>query len=77
MNDWFTVEAIDADTFVISEKKHAEETNCYLICGKESALLIDSGMGISDIKEVVDALTDLPVTVLTTHCHWDHIGGHG
>lgn len=33
-------------------------------------------MGISNIKKVVDNLTALPVTVLTTHVHWDHIGGH-
>jgi len=38
--------------------------------------LIDTGLGVDNIKEVVDALTRLPVTVITTHAHWDHIGGH-
>lgn len=37
MADWFTVEAIDKDTFAISEYKHWEETHCYLICGAEKA----------------------------------------
>lgn len=73
---WFTVEPIDRDTFAISEYKHWEETHCYLLCGSERALLIDTGLGVANIKEIVDSLTSLPVTVLTTHVHWDHIGGH-
>lgn len=76
MENWFTVEAIDSDTYAISEYRHWEETHCYLLCGTESAVLIDTGLGVSDIKEVVDGLTRLPVQVVTTHAHWDHIGGH-
>ena len=75
-NDWFTVEPIDADTFAISEYRHWEEPHCYLICGQRYAALIDTGLGVSNLKSVVDALTTLPVVVLTTHVHWDHIGGH-
>ena len=73
---WFAVEKIAADTYVISEYKHWEETHCYLLCGTERAILIDTGLGVANIKKVVENLTDLPVTVLTTHVHWDHIGGH-
>ena len=74
--NWFTVEKIDARTFAISEYKHWEETHCYLLCGTERAVLIDTGLGVANIKNVVDDLTDLPVSVITTHVHWDHIGGH-
>jgi len=77
MADWFTVERIDGDTCAISEYGHWEQTHCYLLCGAERAVLIDTGLGVANIKRVVDALTALPVTVLTTHVHWDHIGGHG
>lgn len=76
MSDWFTVESIDKDTYAISEYKHWEETHCYLLCGSQRAILIDTGLGVDNIKEVVDELTQLPVTVITTHAHWDHIGGH-
>jgi len=76
MNDWFTVEKIDQDTYAISEYKHWEETHCYLVCGKERAVLIDTGLGVADIGQVVNALTKLPVMAVTTHVHWDHIGGH-
>lgn len=76
MRDWFTVEAIDVETYAISEYGHWEETHCYLLLGREKALLIDTGLGVANIKAVVDRLTALPVSVATTHAHWDHIGGH-
>ena len=72
----FTVERIDADTFAISEEKHWEETHCYLLCGRERALLIDTGLGVANIRTVAEGLTFLPITVAATHAHWDHIGGH-
>ena len=74
MKDWFTVEKIDEDTYAISEYQHWEETHCYLLCGTKRALLIDTGLGVANIKEVVDKLTMLPIFVVTTHVHWDHIG---
>lgn len=76
MADWFTAEEIDGETFAVGEYRHWEETHCYLVCGKERALLIDTGLGVSDIGAAVRRLTALPVTVVTTHVHWDHIGGH-
>lgn len=77
MSDWFTVEQIDADSYVISELKHWEETHCYLLCGSERAVLIDTGLGVENIREIVGRLTNLPVIVILTHAHWDHIGGLG
>lgn len=74
--NWFETEKVDADTYVISEYKHREETHCYLLCGTARAVLIDTGLGVANIKDVVADLTALPVTVATTHSHWDHIGGH-
>ncbi len=76
MNDWFTIEKIDEDTYAISEYKHWEETHCYLLLGTKKAILTDTGLGVSNIKTVIDKITDLPVFVITTHAHWDHIGGH-
>ena len=76
LDNWFAVERIDTDTYAISEYKHWEETHCYLLCGVERAVLIDTGLGVANIREIVDSLTSLPVMVVTTHVHWDHIGGH-
>lgn len=76
MKDWFSVEKIDVKTFVISEYKHWEETHCYLLLGTKLAILIDTGLGVANIKSVVENITSLPILVITTHVHWDHIGGH-
>ena len=74
---WFTVNKIDTTTFAISEYGHWEKVHSYLLIGDEQAALIDTGLGIDNIKRVTDQLTDLPIIVLTTHVHWDHIGSHG
>lgn len=76
MKPWFTTDKIDEDTYMISEYRHWEETHCYLLNGRGRSLLIDTGLGISDIYDEVKRLTDQPVTAVATHIHWDHIGGH-
>lgn len=76
MKDWFTIEQVDEDTYAISEYQHWEETHCYLLIGSEKSLLIDSGLGVSNIGAVVKSIATSPVQVATTHVHWDHIGGH-
>ena len=76
MNEWFTIEKIDDNTFAISEYKHWEESHSYLLIGNDKALLIDTGLGIGNIKKQIDNITELPIIVATTHVHWDHIGGH-
>lgn len=76
MKEWFTIESLDNDTYVISEYNHWEETHCYLLLGTNKAVLIDTGLGVSNIKDVIDGLTELPISIITTHAHWDHIGGH-
>ncbi len=52
-SNWFTVEKIDAQTFAISEYKHWKETHCYLLCGTERAVLIDTGLGIASVKKLL------------------------
>ena len=52
-------------------------TNCYLVVGSERALLIDCGTGFADLKGTVESIIDLPLTVIATHGHCDHIGGAG
>ena len=46
---------------------------CYLIEGRDKALLIDTGMGEGDLLDTVKKLTRLPVEVAITHPHLDHM----
>ena len=55
-----------------SEYGHWEEPHSYLLLGEERAVIIDTGLGVADIRKKVEQLTDLPVSVVTTHVHWDH-----
>jgi len=50
-------------------------TAMYLVEGKEKAVLIDTGVGVGDLKAVVAGLTAKPLTVLLTHGHVDHAMG--
>ncbi|GAB4403305.1 MAG: hypothetical protein Kow00123_14280 [Anaerolineales bacterium] len=50
--------------------------HAYLVQGETWAVLVDSGFGIGDIGEVVRGLTDLPILVVNTHAHLDHVGGN-
>jgi glyoxylase-like metal-dependent hydrolase (beta-lactamase superfamily II) len=71
---WFKVYDVGHDTYAIDEPYNYEETIAYLIIGKNKALLFDTGMGFDSISQVVKELTKLPVWVLNSHTHPDHIG---
>ena len=46
-----------------------------LLCGEKSALLIDTGHGLTDLHAFVATLTRLPLRVILTHGHFDHALG--
>ncbi|MCR3759536.1 MBL fold metallo-hydrolase [Clostridium felsineum] len=47
----------------------------YLVEGSERAALIDTGIGVGDLKEYVRNLTKKPIIVILTHGHVDHASG--
>jgi glyoxylase-like metal-dependent hydrolase (beta-lactamase superfamily II) len=75
-DSWFEVYKPAPDVFAIYEPHQAEETIGYLIVGQKRALLFDTGMGISDIKKLTAELTKLPIIVMNSHTHDDHVGGN-
>jgi glyoxylase-like metal-dependent hydrolase (beta-lactamase superfamily II) len=70
---WFANRELAAGTWLVGEPVHV---NSFLVAGRDRAVLIDSGLGIGDIRSIVDALTPLNVLVANTHYHWDHVGGN-
>ncbi|WP_394748446.1 MBL fold metallo-hydrolase [Spongiimicrobium salis] len=73
---WFKVYEVGHNTYAIAEPFNFQEVISYLIIGKEMALLFDSGMGMASMAATVQELTQLPITVLNSHTHYDHIGGN-
>lgn len=49
----------------------------YVVLGKEKAMLVDTGLGIGNLRKIVAELTSLPFMVVNTHGHPDHAGGNG
>ncbi|HYF11449.1 MAG TPA: MBL fold metallo-hydrolase [Actinomycetota bacterium] len=72
--DWFATRELEPGTWLIAEPTHV---NSYVVAGRDRAVLIDSGLGIGDIRSIVQSLTPLDVLVANTHHHWDHVGGNG
>jgi glyoxylase-like metal-dependent hydrolase (beta-lactamase superfamily II) len=75
-SNWFEVYRIRPDVYAIYEPHQFEEVISYLIVGPHRALLLDTGLGVAGIRDVVTQLTTLPVTVLNSHTHFDHTGGN-
>lgn len=75
-DSWFEVYKPTPGVFAIYEPHQSEETIGYLITGDKQALLFDTGMGISDVKRLTVELTKLPIIVLNSHTHDDHVGGN-
>ena len=71
---WFEVYKAARGVFAIYEPHQSEETISYLVLGEKRALLFDTGMGISDLRKVTGELTRLPIVVLNSHTHDDHVG---
>lgn len=67
---------MDDQTWRILDGSGKGTVYSYLLAGKKSAILIDTGMGTTNMKHITDELTKLPVLVVNTHGHADHISGN-
>lgn len=54
----------------------AKESTGYLVVGSQKALVIDTMNGYENVYDVVRTITELPVIVVNTHGHCDHIYGN-
>src|SRR5438552_5005474 len=70
---WFAVRELGPGLHLVAEPVHV---NCFLVQGQQRAVLIDSGLGIGNIRRVAESLTDRELLVVNTHYHFDHVGGN-
>ena len=72
--EYFTHEKISEHVYRITD---LTGVCCYLVEGQKRACLLDTCNGIGNIKEYVQTITSLPIFVILTHGHLDHMGGAG
>jgi glyoxylase-like metal-dependent hydrolase (beta-lactamase superfamily II) len=74
--DW-QVHQYNPTFFIVRESgcTNFEKPFLFLILGKERALLVDTGAGPVDTAVMVQRLTKLPLMVVHTHGHGDHVAG--
>jgi glyoxylase-like metal-dependent hydrolase (beta-lactamase superfamily II) len=74
MSEWLEV---GADNYVLVTEGSLLNTG--LIVGSERAMVIDTGCGPRQGREILDAVrekTRLPLVVVNTHAHYDHFFGN-
>jgi glyoxylase-like metal-dependent hydrolase (beta-lactamase superfamily II) len=71
---WFEVYRVDPGVYAIYEPHQWQEVISWLIVGTRQALLFDTGMGLENIQQVATSITKLPIEVLNSHTHHDHVG---
>ena len=76
IDDWYEIQYISDGVSLIREKYVASWLRCNIwhIRGKNFDLLIDTGMGLKPLKKAIATLSGNPIKVVSTHCHFDHIG---
>ena len=70
---WLKATKINEKTWRIAD---GDIDNIYLLEGKDSALLIDTGIGVVDLHLFIKSITSLPIIVVNTHSHPDHSGSN-
>lgn len=77
-SDWFSVDYIDPGTYIFKENSSSQVNISYLLIGESRALMFDTGSGENSpiggykIKNYINQITDLPVSLVLSHFHFDH-----
>ena len=72
MNGKFDLIQLSDRIYLMSDQENATG---YFVVGDDKVLVIDTMSGYDDINAVIKKITDLPVMVVNTHGHGDHVLG--
>ena len=70
------ISKINDTTYRFTEAALGTEVYMYLLVGEDKALLIDTAYGFTDVPFAIQKITKLPLIVVNTHGHMDHIHGN-
>ncbi|MEZ5343582.1 MAG: MBL fold metallo-hydrolase [Acidimicrobiales bacterium] len=75
---WFERMRVDDDITLLWEPHVIPLMRCNIwhVRGSSRDLVIDTGLGVGDLRGEMQDLLDKPVTAVATHAHGDHIGSH-
>lgn len=77
MGEYFNVKRVMDGVYHISDPINDPATVCRtLVVGTEKALLFDTGYGIGDLRKLIASITNLPIIVVNSHGHIDHVSGN-
>ncbi|HHP7246054.1 MAG TPA: MBL fold metallo-hydrolase [Elainellaceae cyanobacterium] len=74
---WFSTQKIHDGLYLITEPHYYwfNRANLWLIKGRTQDLLIDTGLGVSSLRQYIASLIDKPLLAIASHVHFDHSGG--
>ena len=74
---WFERKKVDADITLLWEPHVHPFLRCNIwhVRGRDSDLLIDTGLGVASLADAAKDLFEKPLIVVLTHTHMDHCGG--
>ncbi len=52
------------------------DATCAVVAGCKAAMVVDTSIGLCDIHAAARTLTELPLILVNTHGHGDHVGGN-
>jgi len=76
--NWYRLRRLENGVTAIDEPwiRAFYRCNIWHVRGRDSDLLVDSGMGVVSLVDWVPQVTQKPVLAVASHTHFDHIGGH-
>lgn len=74
---WFSTQKLSDQLYLITEPHYYwwNRANLWLIKGRSQDLLIDTGLGVSSLRQHLAGLIDKPLLAIASHIHFDHAGG--
>ncbi len=73
MSDRMKISQLSESIYLLNDN---DSGTAYVVLGRERALVIDTANGYENFYDIVRGITDLPLVLVNTHAHPDHVRGN-